>query len=261
VGNAKIRAVIFGASVHLVRFGIIFVGSTVAPYLGMTGWYSGLFVNLLCAAFAIALVTRYRLWGRSGFLTPWRGPAALAFLSLLVLEALIRLAPSGLSDTPPGFGLWALTLLLVGFNEELVSRVVVLERLSRSFSALPAVAITASLFGLQHLSAFATSNRAADDILLNVLASACYGFALAAYQYRFAWIWPLIIVHAMADFTTILTATPDTGEVLAIVTSVAFVAWGAATLRGSRLRRASQPADRRGPSTLTSGGTSCEGDE
>ena len=66
------------------------------------------------------------------------------------------------------------------------------------------VADARPLFGLQHLSAFALTSRGAGDILMNVLLSGVYGFALAAYQLRFRWIRPLILVHALADFTTVL---------------------------------------------------------
>lgn len=55
-------------------------------------------------------------------------------------------------------------MLLVGVNEELVSRGVVLERMRRSFGPYAAVGITAALFGLQHLSAFATTGRGGYDI-------------------------------------------------------------------------------------------------
>ena len=43
---------------------------------------------------------------------------------------------------------------------------------------------------------------------MNVLLSATFGFALAAYQFRFAWLWPLALLHGLADWTTVLTANP-----------------------------------------------------
>ena len=52
---------------------------------------------------------------------------------------------------------------------------------------MPAVAMTAALFGLQHLSAFATTSRGGVDILGNVLASACFGVALGACSPASAW--------------------------------------------------------------------------
>ena len=74
--------------------------------------------------------------------------------------------PVGLVEEPPGFGLWALTLLLVGFNEELISRGVVLERSRRGFGPYSAVTLAPALFGLQHHSAFATTRprRLHDDL-------------------------------------------------------------------------------------------------
>ena len=115
--------------------------------------------------------------------------------------------------------------MLVGLNEELVSRGVVLDRLRRGFGPLPAVAITGALFGLQHLSAFATTSRGSYDVLTNVLVSGCYGFALAAWQLRFAWIWPLVLVHALADFTTI-HSTDGHSDTWVAGTLVVFVAYG-----------------------------------
>jgi uncharacterized protein len=55
---------------------------------------------------------------------------------------------------------------------------------------------------------FALTSRDAGDILGNVLLPGISGFALAAYQLRFRWVWPLIFVHALADFTTTLAAEP-----------------------------------------------------
>lgn len=232
------RDVSFGLIVHVARFAVILFGLWLAPLLGVTGWYLGLFVNVLCAVYAVALVTYLKLWKSIGFLTLWRGRSSLLLLAVPFAEAVFRVVPNGLTDQPPGFGLWTLTLLLVGFNEELISRGVVLSRLSRSFTAIPAVAVTAALFGLQHLSAFATTDRETYDVLTNVLASATYGFALAAFQYRFSWIWPLIPIHGLADFTSILART-SYGDLVVAVTCVIFVIYGLVVLR-PRARRATR---------------------
>lgn len=206
------------------------LGLWLAPLLGITGWYTGLFVNVLCALFAAGLVTWFRLWKQIGFTTLWRGRTAALLLLVPLTEALLWMLPTGLVEQPPGFGLWAASLLLVGFNEELVSRGVVLERMRRSFPTYTAVAITAALFGLQHLSAFATTGRDAYDILTNVIVSACYGFALAAFQFRFAWIVPLIVIHGLSDFTTILTGG-GLSDAMVVVTLVVFLAYGILVLR------------------------------
>lgn len=90
--------------------------------------------------------------------------------------------------------------------------------------------LTGALFGLQHLSLFATSDRDAWDIVTNVLMSGTVGFAFAAYQYRFSWIWPLILLHALADLTAIWSRSPH-GDLFAAGTAVIFVVYGVAVLR------------------------------
>jgi membrane protease YdiL (CAAX protease family) len=160
-------------------------------------------------------------------------------------EALLWLLPDGLFEEPPGFGRWAFTLLLVGVNEEVISRGVVLDRMRRNFSPYSAVAITAALFGLQHLSAFATTGRGAYDIGANVLVSACYGFALAAFQFWFAWIVPLMLIHGLVDFTTILTSG-GLGDVAVVGTLVLLVTYGILVIRGA------EPSMRAGGATTAS---------
>ncbi|MBT2483531.1 MULTISPECIES: CPBP family intramembrane glutamic endopeptidase [unclassified Microbacterium] len=224
------QALGFGAAVHVLRFGVIMGALAFAPLLGISGWYLGLFANLACVLFAVVLVTVRGLWRVSGLFSAWRGRTAALLLVPFIIEVLLWVVPNGLVERPPGFGLWALTLLLVGVNEELISRVVVLERMRRSFAPASAVALTGALFGLQHLSAFATTGRGVDDVLLNVLVSACYGIGLAAFQYRFRWVLPLILIHAATDFTTILSANPLPDPVVAI-TCLAFLATAAVILR------------------------------
>jgi hypothetical protein len=245
MGAERWRAVGFGLAVHVARFGVILLALAVGPLLGVSGWYLGLFANVLCVLFAATLVTLRGLWRVSGILVAWRGRTAALLLLPLVAETLAWLVPSGLEWREPGFGLWALTLLLVGLNEELTSRVVVLERMRPVFGPRAAVTVTASLFGLQHLSALATTSRAVDDVLLNVLVSACYGFALAAFQYRFRWLWPLVLLHAAVDFTTILSAQPLPDAAVA-VTLVVFVALGLVVLR-TPTERSARPAPARAP--------------
>lgn len=101
----------------------------------------------------------------------------------------------------------------------------VLERLSRSFGPFASVAWTAALFGPQHLSAFATSQRDVYDIATNVLVSGLYGFALA-------------------DFTTILTVG-GLNDVALIGTLVVFIAFGLLVLRGIYRRRAGEAEELR----------------
>ena len=112
----------------------------------------------------------------------------------------------------------------------LLSRGLVLNRLREGFGPFSAVILTGALFGLQHLSLFATSDRSAYDVVTNVIMSGTVGFAFAAYQYRFSWIWALILLHALADFTAIWARSPH-GDLFTAGTAVMFVVYGVALLR------------------------------
>lgn len=194
--------------IHVLRFLVMLVVLPIAGALGVEGWYLGLVANVAVSVLASVLMTTRRLWRSSGATVAWRSWAALVVLVPLMFEVVSWALPGGLEERAPGYLLWTLTLVLVGFNEELISRGVVLSRLREVYRPVWAVALTAVLFGLQHLSAFALTSRAAGDILGNVALSAVSGFALAAFHWRYRWIWPLIVVHATADLTTLLAAEP-----------------------------------------------------
>lgn len=161
----------------------------------------------------------------------WRSRLAALALIPLVAEALSWLVPGGFENRAPGAWLWAVTLLLVGLNEEMFSRGIVLDRLARAYRPFPAVLWTAGLFGLQHLSAFALTDRAVGDVLGNVVLSAIYGLALASFQLRFRWLWPLVIIHGLADWTTIL-APRHYSEVIIGAWQAVFIGYGLWLLRG-----------------------------
>lgn len=216
--------------ITLLRFGLMLVTLQVAAAAGVGGWDLGLVTNVVVTVLAVALMTQRGLWRASGFTTAWRSRRAAIALVPLALEAITWALPGGLLPKEPGYLAWATTLLLVGTNEELISRGAILSRLREAYRPVWAVTLTAGLFGLQHLSAFALTSRVAEDILGNVLLSGIYGFALAAFQLRFRWIWPLILVHAIADFTTVLAAAP-LPDLLVGVSHFLMLAYGIVLLR------------------------------
>jgi len=232
--------------VHLLRFAVMLVVLELAGAIGVRGWYLGLVANLAVTVLAVVLMTRRRLWRSSGALRAWRSRAALLALVPFVVEAVSWALPAGLRDQAPGWGWWALTLLLVGVNEELISRGVVLSRLTRAFSPVAAVVLTGALFGLQHLSALVLTSRQLGDVLGNVALSAVFGFALAAYQWRYRWIWPLVLVHATADFTVILSARPLPDALIGLA-HVLLLGWGVALLMRRTHDRSLEEHDHRSP--------------
>ncbi|MGY1857993.1 CPBP family glutamic-type intramembrane protease [Modestobacter sp. SYSU DS0290] len=218
-------------AVHLGRFLVVLVTLELSGALGVSGWYLGLVANAAATGYAVALVTRRRLWRAIGATTVWRSWAAALTALPLLAEALSWAVPGGLSDRDPGLGLWVLTLLLVGLNEELTSRGVVLSGLLTRYRPAAAVTLTAALFGLQHLSALALTDRRLGDVLANVGLSAVAGFAWAAWQWRFRWIGVLVGVHALADLTTLLAVEPLPDAAVAVA-HVGLLGFGVLLLRG-----------------------------
>ena len=215
----------------------------VGPLLGVTGWYVGLFANVVITGLAAWLMTRRGLWRATGMLTGWRSGAAALALLPFVFEAGSWLFPDGARHEAPGWLLWAATLLLVGLNEEMFSRGVVLSSLRTRYRVAPAVAITGALFGLQHLSALVLTSRGIGDVIGNVVLSATYGFAMAAFQARFAWLWPLALIHGFADWSTILAFDlhPDWFIVLLHVGFLGYGSWLLKPLSERRADREGQP--------------------
>ena len=220
--------------IHLLRFGVMWMVLEAAPWVGITGWYGGLAVNVVITLLAAVIMTRRGLWVSTGMVVPWRSGLAMAALAPFALEVVAWAVPDGVVDDEPGLALWLLTLLLVGLNEEMFSRGIVLTSLRRVYKPLPAAAITGALFGLQHFSALVLTSRAPGDVAMNVLLSATFGFALAAYQLRFAWLWPLALLHGMADWTTVLTANPLPDWAIGLVHTF-YLGYGVWLLRGTRL--------------------------
>ncbi|TYP82686.1 CPBP family intramembrane glutamic endopeptidase [Blastococcus xanthinilyticus] len=228
--SGAVRAVGFGAAVHVARFALILATLELAPLVGVSGWYLGLAANAVCTVFALVLVTRMRLWHSTGLLRLLPSRLALIALVPLAAQAALWALPGGVVPRSPGLALWLLTLLLVGVNEELISRGVVLSRLRCDLRPRPAVVVTAVLFGLQHFSLLATGDRALGDVALTVLMTGVYGFALAAFQLRFAWLWPLVLVHAAGNLTSVLGEEAPDGWYVAA--HVGLLAYGLVLLRG-----------------------------
>jgi membrane protease YdiL (CAAX protease family) len=247
--SGRPAALAFAVGITVARFAVIYVALLVAPLIGITGWYMGLFANALCVVFAVVLVSWLGMWRDSGLFTLWRSPKAALLVLPFVAEALVwTLLPGGLVDRAPGFGLWALTLLLVGINEELVSRVAILRSLAGPFSPVWAVVATASLFGLQHLSQLAITARPVEEVLWNVLFSGVAGFAYAAFQLRFSWLWPLILCHVAHDYFRLMARqeAPDSWYAVVHVLLLVFGAY----LLWSGGRPSTDRAERRGPRTV-----------
>ena len=90
------RGMGFGVLVHAVRFGLIMGALWLAPLVGITGWYMGLFANALCSIYAAVLITHYRLWKAVGIRRLWRGRTAALFLLVPWRNRWLGSCPTGL---------------------------------------------------------------------------------------------------------------------------------------------------------------------
>jgi hypothetical protein len=181
-------------------------------------WYPDLgaaVVNLVCAAVVLFLL---RAWHLQGDVT---GRGRRWYLALPLLAIALSYAIPGIDGALVGS---AVTLALVGVNEELYSRGLSLE-IARPLGDRTAAVLTATTFGLGHLQNYLVFGGALDDTLVQVVMAGVYGFCLAGARLRMNTVWPLVLVHAIDDWTQINSPgrAPDWWQV---TTLVFFVAYG-----------------------------------
>lgn len=120
--------------------------------------------------------------------------------ALLIVPLLVALAPfaAGLKDVgPQEVATIVLGYLATGVYEELWFRGLVLQSLG-SWTPVRAAVVSAALFGAAHLSNIAFGAHPAVTAA-QVVGATCFGVGLAALRLRGVSLWPLIILHALAD--------------------------------------------------------------
>ena len=128
---------------------------------------------------------------------------------------------------------------MVGFVEEVYFRGFILRALAPK-GTVRAIIISSVLFGLLHsLNVLGGSN--ALYTLLQVVYALAIGLAFAAITLRTGVIWPLVIIHALIDFTSFIasgrvgTSSFTTLDVvIALLTTVAFTAYAIYFMRSTR---------------------------
>jgi membrane protease YdiL (CAAX protease family) len=100
----------------------------------------------------------------------------------------------------------ALNMLLVGLSEELMFRSIMFRGLLARFRVWPAILLTSLLFGLVHsLNVFTTGQM--EQAVLQSAAAFMQGLAYLAIRIRTRSVWPMVIVHALWDFSLMLSTT------------------------------------------------------
>lgn len=155
-------------------------------------------------AVAVAFLTAWRLWGRSGLTSVpgWR--AAMPALPLFALPVLpVVLGSGGGSRTGWQVALTAASIGTVAFGEEAVFRGVVLRTLLAR-GARPAILGSAALFGAMHVVNLLQGSHPV-TVAAQVLMAAGLGVGFAAVALATGSLWPLLVVHFLMDF---LNAVP-----------------------------------------------------
>lgn len=201
---------------HAVLIGVAEGLPPIAP-----GWFPDLgatLVNVACTAVILVLL---RGWGLGADVT---GRGRRWHLALPLLAIALTYSLAGITGTPAQLVSSVVILAFVAINEELYSRGLSLE-IARPLGERNAAMLVALTFGIGHLQNFLLFGKPLDDTLFQVLTATVYGFCLAGARLRMHTIWPLVLAHALDDWTQINSPgkAPDWWQ---ITTMVFFAAYG-----------------------------------
>jgi hypothetical protein len=157
--------------------------------------------NTTLSVLVIGALSALGWWRAVGFKRPAH-PRHLLFFLPLLLPVLINLGVGlNVQDLVLFTQLLALAFL-IGFAEEAIFRGLMLNAL-KARGLWQAASITSLLFGLSH-SLNLLSGKSGADILIQVAYALAVGFAFAAVVLKKGVIWPLVIAHALIDFTSFI---------------------------------------------------------
>lgn len=162
--------------------------------------------KIVLCGLAVVLLTGLRWWRRAGFLV-LPGRRDLAWLtppSLLVLAALVAVVAAGpVAMEPTLVVAFAIVALGTGFSEEALFRGVLLESM-RPWGAAWAITGTTLAFAAIHFAGL-MGGAALDATLVQVLLGGLpFGLAFAGLRLATRSIWPLVVIHAVNNFTSYL---------------------------------------------------------
>ncbi len=208
----------------------------------------------LLAAVTAWLLNHLGWWQSAGFRRPYRWLYLLLFwLPAFPLISLVVALLAGIQ--PAAIALWRFALLffiavLVGFVEEGIFRGLMVRALYPK-GIWTAAWVSAILFGLVHSVNFALGYNPQAVALQLVYATAIYGLASAALVIYTGSIWPILVIHALIDFsgwlftgTTLATQGVTWPDVFStLFWSVVAIGYGVLLLVLARRARRVQLAD------------------
>jgi membrane protease YdiL (CAAX protease family) len=158
---------------------------------------------LIVGTGAVLLIFRLGWWEKAGFTTLGRGRDIVLYLLPAVI-ALFSLS-EGISVTGwPEVALFAIFSLIVAWTEEAFFRGLILQTLLPAGMRI-AVILSALLFGLPHLLNAIGGLWDPLFVIANSAAAFGIGITLAALVVRTGTIWPPVLIHALVNFTALLS--------------------------------------------------------
>ncbi|MEN9937815.1 MAG: hypothetical protein RLZZ387_4394 [Chloroflexota bacterium] len=190
--------------------------------------------NSTLSVLVIGALSALGWWRAVGFTRPAH-PRDLFFFLPLLLPVLINL---GVGLKVPGLLLFTQLLalaFLIGFAEEAIFRGLMLNAL-KARGLWQAAMITSLLFGLSH-SLNLLSGKSGANILIQVSYALAVGFAFAAVALKKGVIWPLVVAHALIDFTSFIgkdTVPAFWNAIAGVVLTFMFMSYGLYLMRQQR---------------------------
>ncbi len=131
----------------------------------------------------------------------------------------------GLVGSPETMTSLAIGMLAVGLSEETASRGIPLGTLARGGEVWAGALVTSVLFGLWHLGNGIFFGSSAEETWWQVLGATAFGLCFAGARLVVGALWPLVLLHALGDWTQLLS--PGAAPLWYQIAVMAFhAAWG-----------------------------------
>jgi membrane protease YdiL (CAAX protease family) len=216
----------FVAILEIIVIAVYLMAGTIAHIAHLSNQAITGIANSTLSVLAVSALSVLGWWRVVGFTRPAQ-PRDLGFFLLPLLPVLINLAM--------GLNIPSLVLVtellaiafLIGFAEEAIFRGLMLNAL-KARGLWQAAIITSLLFGLSH-SLNLLSGKSGADILIQICYALAIGFAFAALVLKKGILWPLVIAHALIDFTSFIgkATVPSVWNVVAgLAITFMFMSYG-----------------------------------
>jgi hypothetical protein len=160
-------------------------------------------IDLVLAIIGISLVVHLDWWGKAGYATGIR----LAYVPLFILPSAVALLSlsEGIRVTAPLVIIaFAALTLVVGFAEETWFRGLILTTLLPT-GTIRAVILSSFFFAAPHLLNMIGGTWDPVFTVVDSIAAFGLGITFAAIRLRTGSIWPIIGIHALFDFTSLIS--------------------------------------------------------